>query len=141
MPLLPPEPLAAVVHAFYDRVYAHPWIGQYFAHVDQAHQELKLVRFLQMSWDDQSFSEMQAQYLQQEHAHMYIPAALFDLRDRLFSEAVRACGHGEREVEAFLQFNGRWRPHVVKDSIEDCSSVLTAVVAHPDPAAPSGPEA
>ncbi len=133
IPLPPLSRLEAVVHTFYDKVYAHPWIGRFFRHVDQEHQETKLVRFFQLSWEDQSFPEMQAQYLRQEHVHMYITTELFELRQQLFAEALREHGSDEREVEIFLKFNDLWRPSVVKESIDQCSSMFTAVVEHPRP--------
>lgn len=133
IPLLPTEQLHAVVTHFYDLVYAHPWIGQFFTKVDQRNQETKLVRFFQMSWDDRAYPEMQAQYLRQEHAHMYITEELFELRQALFSRAVRDLGHGPEVVEAFAVFNELWRAHVVKRSIDECSDMFTAIVEHPRP--------
>ena len=125
LPPLPPEDqLHAVARTFYDKVYAHPWIGAYFRHVDQARQELKLVRFFLMSWHDPAFGPMQGEYLRDEHAHMYIPPALFDLRQTLFAEALREHGHDEAMVRAFLEFNERWRPYVVKRSPDECTPVL-----------------
>lgn len=134
IPLLPPEPLQAVVTRFYDLVYTHPWIGRFFADVDQRNQETKLVRFLQMSWDDRAYPELQAQYLRQEHAHMYVTEELFELRQVLFSAAVRDLGHGEEVVRAFEVFHDLWRAQIVKRSLDECSDMFTAIVEHPRPA-------
>ncbi|MCA9706632.1 MAG: hypothetical protein KDK70_12335 [Myxococcales bacterium] len=133
VPLLPQAQLEAVVTSFYDMVFAHPWIGQFFTHVDQRNQETKLVRFFQMSWDDRAYPDMQAQYIRQEHAHMYITDELFELRSALFSDAVRKHGHGQDVVEAFEVFNDIWRASVIKASVEDCSDMFTDIVVHPRP--------
>lgn len=137
-PPLPPLPsedeLHAVARTFYDKVYAHPWIGRFFHGVDQNRQELKLVRFFLMSWHDPAFGPLQGEYLRDEHAHMYITPALFDLRQELFAAAVREHGHDEARVRAFLEFNERWRPYVVKASIDECvPSIEGELVAIPPP--------
>lgn len=135
MPLPADDVLHAIARAFYDKVYPHPWIGQFFRGVDQANQELKLVRFFHLAWDDPMYGGLQGGYLREEHAHMYITAALFELRQELFAEAMRELGHGEALVRAFLAFNERWRPYVVKGSKAECSDQLTGrgIVEVPPP--------
>lgn len=136
VPLPADEVLHAIARAFYDKVYAHPWIGRFFEGVSQPRQELKLVRFFHLSWSAPLDDGFQGQYLRDEHAHMYIPAALFDVRQQLFAEAMRELGHDEALVRAFLEFNERWRPYVVKRSIEECSDAFTGtgIVEFPRPA-------
>lgn len=124
-PLPPDDELHAIARVFYDKVYAHPWIGRFFQGVDQARQELKLVRFFHMSWDDRMYAQLQGQYLKEEHAHMFIPAALFDVRQALFAAAMRERGHDEALVQAFLAFNETWRPYVVKASPHECTDAFT----------------
>lgn len=123
-PLPSEDELHAIARAFYDKVYAHPWIGQIFRHVDQARQQLKLVRFFLMSWHDPGFEAMQGEYLREEHSHVYVTPALFDLRQALLREALRERDHDEAMVRAFLAFDERWRPYVVKRSIDECTPVL-----------------
>lgn len=111
---LPSDPeLARIARTFYDKVYAHPWIGRFFDHIDQSRQEIKLVRFLRMAWHESADAEIQGRYLEQEHAHMRITGALFDLRQTLLAEALREHAHPEPLVQAFLAFNERWRRFVV----------------------------
>lgn len=137
LPPLPAEDeLQAVARTFYDKVYAHPWIGQFFRHVDQARQEVKLVRFFLMSWSDPAFGTMQGQYLREEHSNMYITSELFDLRQTLFAQTLREHGYDDALVEAFLAFNERWRPYVCKSSIEECEPTYPGeeiVVVPPPP--------
>jgi hemoglobin len=135
MPLPPDDVLHAIARAFYDKVYAHPWIGRFFQGVDQGRQELKLVRFFHLSWHDPLYAELQGQYLKQEHAHLYITPALFELRQALFAEAMRELGHDEALVSAFLAFNECWRPYVVKASKSECSDAYTGhgIVEVPPP--------
>jgi len=135
VPLPPDDVLHAIARAFYDKVYAHPWIGRFFQGVDQARQELKLVRFFHMSWQDPMYAELQGQYLKEEHAHMLITGELFDVRQALMAEAMRELGHDEALVRAFLAFNEAWRPYVVKASRAECTDAFTghALVEHPRP--------
>ena len=138
MPLLAPAQLEAVVDTFYDRVYAHPWIGRFFGAVDQDIQAFNLVRFIQVSWSDEAYPTRQAQFIQQVHAHMFITEELFALREDLFAEALRHHGHGEDMVEAFHDFDRRWRDQVVKGSVEECSDALAEIVVHPRPESAEG---
>jgi hemoglobin len=135
--LLPPLPsdaeLYAIARVFYDKVYAHPWIGRFFHGVDQARQEQKLVRFFHLSWHDPRDAPLQGKYLEQEHAHLHITPALFELRQALFAEAVRERGHDEALVQAFLAFNDMWRPYVVKASIDECSAAYAGHIVDVPP--------
>lgn len=135
LPLPSDAELHALARTFYDKVYAHPWIGQFFRNVDQAHQELKLVRFFHLSWHDPMYGPLQGKYLEQEHAHMYITPALFELRQALFAQAVREHDHPEALVQAFLAFNEQWRPYLVKASLDECTDAYTGleIVAVPPP--------
>lgn len=135
VPLPADDELHAIARAFYDKVYADPWIGRFFRGVDQGRQELKLVRFFHMSWNDTMYAQLQGQYLKEEHAHMYITPALFDLRQELFAAALRERGHDEALVQAFLAFNEVWRPYVVKGSRDECTAAFTghAIVDEPPP--------
>ena len=135
LPLPGDDELHAIARAFYDKVYAHPWIGRFFQGVDQGRQELKLVRFFHLAWDDPPYDDLQGQYLKDEHAHLYITPALFELRQALFAEAMRELGHAEARVSAFLAFNERWRPFVVKTSKGECSDAFTGhgIVEVPPP--------
>lgn len=133
-PLLSREQLEAVVSTFYDRVYAHPWIGRFFARVDQRIQEFSLVLFIEASWDDRAYPRRQMQYMRAQHAHVLVTDALFDLRQALFAEALRHHGHDDGIVEAFLHFNERWRPMLVKSSIAECSDAISEILAFPPPA-------
>lgn len=135
-PLLPREPLAAVVSTFYERVYAHPWIGRFFAGVDPRIQALNLVLFIESSWEDRAYPKRQERYLWCQHAHVFITGPLFDLRQALFADALRHHGHGDAIVEAFRHFDERWRPHVVKASIGECSDMISAIVSFDPPPAP-----
>ncbi|MCA9650297.1 MAG: group 1 truncated hemoglobin [Myxococcales bacterium] len=133
-PLPSEEVLLAAARRFYDAIYAHPWLGPFFGGVDQARQEAKLVRFIQMAWDDPTFFTMHGRFLRDEHAHMLITDELFDLRHELFADALRQQGLAAREVEDLLRFNESWRPFVVKASIEECSDEGgRAILAVPRP--------
>ena len=111
---LPSEPvLLAAARRFYDAIYAHPRLAPLFAGVDQPRQEGKLVRFIQMAWNDALLARMHGRYLRDEHAHMAITDELFDLRHELFAEALRAQGLEASVVDDLLRFNESWRGFVV----------------------------
>jgi hemoglobin len=135
-PPLPSEPeLHAIARRFYDKVYAHPWLGRFFAGIDQPRQQQKLVRFLLMSWHDPAFGQLQGEYLRDEHAHLYVTAALFELRHELLAQALREHGLPEASAAALLEWNERWRPYVVKASVDECSDAFAGkIVEIPRPA-------
>lgn len=111
---LPSEPeLLGAARRFYDALYADPRLAPFFAGVDQRRQETKLVRFIQMAWNDALLATMHGRYLRDEHAHMALTEELFDRRHDLFAGALRAQGLQASEVDDLLRFNESWRRFVV----------------------------
>lgn len=104
----------AVSRRFYDAIYRHPELSPFFENVDQRRQEAKLVRFIQLAWNDSLMHRMHGRYLHEEHEHMHLTDALFDLRHELFDVALREQGLSPSEVEDLLRFNESWRRDVVE---------------------------
>jgi hemoglobin len=71
---------------FYDKVYAHPWIGQFFVDHDQAAIELRQTQFMAEKFG--ADIRYPGKELQLAHRRMYIPEELLELRRSLLREAL-----------------------------------------------------
>ena len=115
--------LQKVHKLFYDKVYAHPWIGRFFAGLDQSYIENQQTAF--MSGVMGGPKNYQGKPLRYAHQHMFIPEDLFTLRQRLLREAISEAGFAEEVSDAWLELDARFKHVIVKNSIEDCKKLYT----------------
>ena len=103
-----------VTKAFYDRVYRHPWIGQYFANIPQEHIENQQTDFMQGAFRGKRIysGRMPAD----AHMHMVINDELFDLRNRLLKEAMDEVGVAQEMQDLWLSIDEAFRKVLVKDA-------------------------
>ena len=102
-----------VVELFYDKVYAHPWIGQYFAHIPRDHIESQQSDFMsRMLNGPKSYS---GRLPKDAHVHMVISDELFDLRNQLLSEAMVEIGISEEMQAVWLGIDESFRKVIVKN--------------------------
>ena len=114
------RPTLEKVHKiFYDKVYAHPWIGQFFQGIDQKHIEDQQTDFM-----TESFGGPNGIYFGKlpyvAHRHMFINQELFDLRRELLKESLVEAQVPEELMAAWLKIDGAFKMGIVKDSLEDC---------------------
>jgi truncated hemoglobin YjbI len=110
-------PVLEQVHTlFYDKVYAHEWLGQFFIGHDQASIERRQTLFMaeKMGGDVDYWGKLP----EMAHRHLYITHELFDLRHQLLSDALHEAGVAENLIECWLAIDNAFVPVVVKDSIE-----------------------
>ncbi len=103
---------------FYDKVYAHPWLGKFFQEVKQDVIEEQQVDFLQSSLGGGNV------YLGKlpipAHKHMFITEELFELRNQMVIESLDEVGASEKLKEKILRIDNAFKRGLVKDSIGDC---------------------
>jgi len=81
------QPTLDRVHKrFYDKVYAHPWLGQFFAGHEQAAIELRQTQFMAEKFGADSIYP--GKPLELAHRRMFIPEELLRLRQSLLREAL-----------------------------------------------------
>ncbi len=111
--------LRDVSKAFYDKVYAHAWIGQFFKDVDQKVIEAQQVDFMaQVLGGPQKYC---GKFVPEAHAHMLITEELFVLREKLLLDAMRECACSEQLVDRWLKVDRAFKSKVVKKSEADCT--------------------
>ena len=102
---------------FYDKVYAHPWLGRFFEGHDQVSLERRQTQFMaeKMGGDVEYFGKAPAM----AHRHMYITRELYDLRHDLLRQTLEEIGVPEILRRRWLAIDYAFIRLVVKDSIAD----------------------
>jgi truncated hemoglobin YjbI len=108
--------LRQVHHELYNRLYAHAWLGQYFAGTKQHLIEAKQTMFMaeKMGGDHRFVGHAP----ELAHRRMYIPDALFDLRQRILLSTLCDCGVAEPLRTRWLKIDNAFRGHIVSPSAE-----------------------
>ena len=110
-------PVLQKVHKiFYDKVYAHPWLGKFFVGHNQEAIENRQTGFMAVKMGGN------VNYMGKEpkmaHRQIYITQELFDLRADLLKESLQEAGVNEELALRWLKIDNAFRRHIVKDSIE-----------------------
>jgi hemoglobin len=104
---------------FYDKIYMHPWIGQYFQGIKQ-----EIIEAQQSDFMSQAMGGP-AMYLGKlpvpAHRHMFISEELFDLRTQLLNEALHEAGVSEQNQKLWLKIDQAFKKGIVKKAVSDCS--------------------
>jgi hemoglobin len=110
-------PVLEQVHKlFYDKVYAHEWLGQFFVGHDQASIEKRQTLFMaeKMGGDVDYWGKQP----EMAHRKMYITHELFDLRHALLDQALHEAGVADELAKRWLAIDSAFVRVIVKDSIE-----------------------
>jgi hemoglobin len=108
--------LKSVHKIFYDKVYAHPWLGQFFIGHNQEAIENRQTSFMagKMGGPDTYMGKD----LTVAHETMYITEELFLLRRALLAESLKEFGLDEALRERWLKIDSAFRKKIVKDSFD-----------------------
>ncbi len=110
------ETLERVHKIFYDKVYAHPWLGRFFEGHNQASIEARQTAFMveKMGGPKNYMGKPPLS----AHRQMYITEELFELRKQLLREALEEFGLEEALIERWLKIDSAFKRQIVKPSIE-----------------------
>lgn len=109
--------LRKVHKLFYDKVYAHPWLGRFFAGHSQTAIEDRQTSFMgEKMRGDVTYM---GKDLKTVHETMYITQELFEIRRALLDESIREAGLPDELRERWLRMDSAFAKSVVKDSKED----------------------
>ena len=108
--------LQKVHKIFYDKVYAHPWLGKFFEGHNQESIEVRQTQFIaeKMGSEKPYFGKD----MKMAHRQMYITKELFDLRHELLRESIKEGGVPDELAERWLRIDSAFYRQIVKDSIE-----------------------
>lgn len=105
-----------VVHKiFYDKVYAHAWLGQFFAGHSQEAIENRQTSFMAEKMG--SKEPYLGKPIVQVHENMYITPKLVEVRHKLLSESLREAGVDEALATRWLRIDQAFMRQVTKPSV------------------------
>jgi len=107
--------LEAVHKRFYDKMYAHPWLGQFFEGHDQQAIELRQTQF--MGWKMGGEIRYPGMELELAHRRMYITAEQLELRQSILRESLEEEHLPEALIKRWLKIDAAFWGHIKKDSL------------------------
>lgn len=106
---------------FYDKVYAHDWLKQFFAGHSQEAIENRQTAFMAEKMGGPV--EYWGKEIKYTHEAMYITQELFEVRHALLAESLTEAGVPADLCERWLRIDSAFMKLIVKDSIESFYSV------------------
>jgi hemoglobin len=119
---------------FYDRIYGHAWIGQFFSGINQSHIENQQTDFMaQLFGGPKAYS---GRMPIDAHMHMFITEELFELRQTLLTASLVEAGVPEAERTDWLRLDAAFKKVILKASVEECRGRYKTdpILAPPRPA-------
>jgi len=102
---------------FYDKVYAHPWIGKFFEGHDQKAIELRQTQFMAEKMG--SKTPYPGKALPLAHRRMYITQELLEIRQGLLREALQEEGLSEALIKRWLKVDHAFWHHISNQSMKE----------------------
>ncbi len=102
---------------FYDKVYAHPWLGQFFEGHDQKIIELRQTQFMAEKMGSKTVYP--GRELDVSHMRMYITEELLVLRQGLLREAIEEESIAPDLVKRWLKIDHAFWSKIKKASLEE----------------------
>jgi len=107
--------LEKVHKVFYDKVYAHPWLGKFFADKKQEFIELRQTQFMAEKMGGNI--KYPGRDPQMAHRAFYITEELFELRTRLLVDALKEVGVADEHIARWIKIDNAFKGKIVKESI------------------------
>jgi len=101
---------------FYDKIYAHDWLRQFFAGHDQKAIEDRQTRFMAEKMG--STDLYPGKEIKMVHETMYITRELFDIRHDLLEESLIEAGVEDELRDRWLRIDSAFMQQIIKNSIE-----------------------
>lgn len=108
--------LRKVHKIFYDKVYVHPWLRQFFLDHSQESIENRQTDFMGQKMGGPI--EYLGKPLAMAHRHMYITTELFEVRKLLLEESLIEAGIDPILIKRWLKIDSAFNQAIIKDSIE-----------------------
>ena len=108
--------LRKVHKIFYDKVYVHPWIGQFFIGHSQEAIENRQTEFMAEKMGGPV--EYMGKEMEVAHEAMYITEELFLVRRSLLDESLREAHLNEELRQRWLRIDSAFMKKIVKGSLE-----------------------
>lgn len=110
------KPTLDKVHKiFYDKIYAHPWLKQFFEGHDQAAIEGRQTSFMGEKMGGPKYL---GKPIKQVHENMYLNQELMQLRHEILRESLQEVGVAAPLASRWLRIDKAFMKSITKDSIE-----------------------
>lgn len=106
--------LQKVHKIFYDKIYVHPWLKQFFEGFDQQAIEDKQTSFMGEKFGGPVYN---GKPLKQVHENMFIPQELADIRHEILRKSLDEAKVPQDLIERWLRVDKAFMQQVIKESI------------------------
>lgn len=110
--------LERVHKVFYDKIYAHPWLKQYFKGVEQKTIENQQSDFMTSNMGGGKIYSGQLPI--NAHKHLFVTHELFETRSALLRESLQECGVPNELIERWLRIDQAFEKSIVKTDPSQC---------------------
>lgn len=110
--------LEHVHKVFYDKLYEHPWLKQFFSEIDQKTIENQQTDFMVSNMGGGKIYS--GALPKNGHKHLFITAEMFDLRNEILKESLDECGVPADLAERWLRIDDAFRKSIVKADPDQC---------------------
>ncbi|MBL4940263.1 MAG: group 1 truncated hemoglobin [Colwellia sp.] len=117
------DSLIKINKVFYDKVYQHAWLKEYFIKIPQQHIEDQQIDFMQKVLGGNNVYVGKTPPA--THNHMFIPDELFNIRKQLLIEAFEETQADAILIEKWLALDESFRRLIVNKSPNECSPRFT----------------
>ena len=100
---------------FYDKIYAHPWLKQFFAGHNQEAIEGRQTSFMGEKMGGPKYL---GKPLKQVHENMYITQELYELRHDILKESLTEAGVADDATTRWLKIDDAFMKQITKKSVE-----------------------
>ncbi len=110
--------LTIINKIFYDKVYKHPWLKQFFEQIPQQHIEDQQIDFMQKVLGGENLYVGKAPPA--AHMHIMINEEIFQVRKQLLEEAFAEAKADPELVKKWLALDDSFKRVIFKDSATEC---------------------
>lgn len=107
--------LEKVHKIFYDKIYLHPWLKQFFVGHNQKAIEGRQTSFMGEKMGGPKYL---GKPLKQVHENMYITQELYELRHQILKESLTEAGVPEDAAARWLKIDDAFMKQITKKSVE-----------------------
>jgi len=106
---------------FYDKIYAHPWLKEFFKGHNQQTIELRQTQFMAEKMG--ANIEYPGMALELAHRRMYIPIELLKVRQSILRESLEEEGIAEELINRWLKIDHAFWHHISNKSLKSFANI------------------
>ena len=116
------DTLHKVHKIFYDKLYVHPWLKQFFVEHPQEIFEKQQTNFMAgLMGGPKIYTGLTPKMA---HQNIFITEELFETRNTILSESIKAAGIADNLREEWLNADRKLKYALIKSSVDDCRTMF-----------------